>query len=571
MSKKTPRVYTKANTLRQITLANMQKRPEKVAYKYQNREKEIVDVTFADFYYTTEKLIAAFKKSGLAGKRIAIIGETCREWLEMFFATISSGSVAIPFDKELLVTEIKGFIEISKADAIFFSPKYAKKYTELKEAGALDNLEYIIPADLSEMEGVDDKRVVPFYDFISGAEIETIMPSEIMRAKPRGEMCIMLFTSGTTGSSKCVMLSERNIIACANSACESTNFSEEDVLLSVLPLHHTYELAINIAISMYGATVCINDSLKTVLKNLKLYKPTGLVLVPLFLTTFNKKIWDEVKKKGMENKLKLGMTVSNAMRFVGIDMREKLFSEILSAFGGNLKKIICGGAAMEASLMKTFDALGIEVCEGYGITECSPLIAVNPYYKRKIGSVGPAVPCCEVRIDGESTDEKGRVVGEIIVKGENVMIGYYDNPEANADVFTDDGWFRTGDLGYMDSDGYIYITGRKKSVIVLNNGKNVFPEEIEEYLGKIESIKECVVVGRDKGDGSEIMLTAVVFPDFDAYPEDEPIDNIAEDIKKQVLDMNRNLPSFKQIRNIDIRKTEFEKTTTRKIKRFLVK
>ena len=571
MSKKTPRVYTKANTLRQITLANMQKRPEKAAYKYQNKEKEIVEVTFADFYYTTEKLISAIKKAGLAGKRIAIIGETCPEWLEMFFATISSGAVAIPFDKELLVTEIKGFIDISKADAIFFSPKYAKKYTELKEAGALDNLEYIIPADISEMEGVEDKRVVPFYDFIAGAEIETIMPSEIMRAKPRGEMCIMLFTSGTTGSSKCVMLSERNIMACANSACASTNFSDEDVLLSVLPLHHTYELAINIAIAMYGATVCINDSLKTVLKNLKLYKPTGLVLVPLFLTTFNKKIWDEVKKKGMENKLKLGMTASNAMRFVGIDMRDKLFSEILSAFGGNLKKIICGGAAMEASLMKTFDALGIEVCEGYGITECSPLIAVNPYYKRKIGSVGPAVPCCEVRIDGESTDEKGRVVGEIIVKGENVMIGYYDNPEANAEVFNDDGWFRTGDLGYMDSEGYIYITGRKKSVIVLNNGKNVFPEEIEEYLGKIESIKECVVVGRDKGDGSEIMLTAVVFPDFDAYPADESIDNIAEDIKKQVLEINRKLPSFKQIRNIDIRKTEFEKTTTRKIKRFLVK
>ncbi len=571
MSKKTPRVYTKANTLRQITLANMQKRPEKVAYKYQNREKEIVDVTFADFHYTTEKLIAAFKKTGLAGKRIAIIGETCPEWLEMFFATISSGAVAIPFDKELLVTEIKGFIEISKADAIFFSPKYAKKYTELKEAGALDSLEYIIPADLSEMEETEDDRIVPFYDFVTGAEAETIMPSEIMRAKPRGEMCIMLFTSGTTGSSKCVMLSERNIVACANAACESTNFSDEDVLLSVLPIHHTYELAINIAIAMYGATVCINDSLKTVLKNLKLYKPTGLVLVPLFLTTFNKKIWDEVKKKGMEKKLKMGMTASNAMRAFGIDMREKLFAEILAAFGGNLKKIICGGAAMEASLMKTFDALGIEVCEGYGITECSPLIAVNPYYKRKLGSVGPAVPCCEVRIDGESTDEKGRVIGEIIVKGENVMIGYYDNIEANLDVFTDDGWFRTGDLGYMDSDGYIYITGRKKSVIVLNNGKNVFPEEIEEYLGKIENIKECVVVGRDKGDGSEIMLTAVVFPDFDAYPEDEPIDNIADDIKKQVLELNRSLPSFKQIRNIDIRKTEFEKTTTRKIRRFLVK
>ena len=571
MPRKTPRVYTHANTLRQITLANMQKRPEKAAFRYQNKAKEIVDVTYADFHYTTEKLIAAFKKKGLAGKRIAIIGESCPEWLETFFAVISSGSVAIPFDKELLFTEIKGFMDISKADAIFFSPKYAKNYAALKDAGALDNVELIIPADLSEMEGVEDERIVPFYDLVASAEAETIMPSDIMRAQPRGEMCVMLFTSGTTGSSKCVMLSERNIMACTNAACESTDFYDHDVLLSVLPLHHTYELAINVAIMMYGATICINDSLKNVLKNLKLFKPTGLVLVPLFLTTFNKKIWDEVKKKGMENKLKLGMTASNALRFVGVDMRDKLFSEILAAFGGNLKKVICGGAAMEASLMKTFDSLGITVCEGYGITECSPLISVNPYYKRKLGSVGPAVPCCEVRIDGESTDEKGRVVGEIIVKGDNVMIGYYDNEEANHDVFTDDGWFRTGDLGYMDSEGYIYITGRKKSVIVLNNGKNVFPEEIEEYLGKIENIKECVVVGRDKGDGSEIMLTAVVYPDFDAYPADEPIDNIAADIKKQILDMNRQLPSFKQIRNIDIRKTEFEKTTTRKIKRFLVK
>lgn len=571
MSKKTQRIYTHAETLREITLTNFRKRPEKVAFKYQNRDGEIVEVTFADFYFITEKLISAIKKKGLAGKRIAIIGETCPEWLEMFFAAISAGSVVIPFDKELLVNEIKGFIEISQADAIFFSPKYAKKYAELKEAGALDRLEYIIPVSKAEMGEFDDERVVEFADFIDGAEMENILPSEVMRAKSRGDMSVMLFTSGTTGSSKCVMLSERNIITCANSACESVNFSEDDVVLSVLPLHHTYELTINVAIAMYGATVCINDTLKHVLKNMKLFKPTGMVIVPLFLTTFNKKIWDEVKKKGMEKKLKLGMTASNALRTVGVDMREKLFGEILSAFGGRLNKIICGGAAMEASLMKTFDALGIEVCEGYGITECSPLIAVNPYYKRKVGSVGPAVPCCEVRIDGETTDEKGRVVGEILVKGTNVMIGYYDNEEANLDVFTDDGWFRTGDIGYTDSEGYIYITGRKKSVIVLNNGKNVFPEEIEEYLGKIESIKECVVVGRDKGDGSEIMLTAVIFPDFALYPEDESIDNIADDIKKQVLELNRSLPSFKQIRNIDIRKTEFEKTTTKKIKRFLVK
>lgn len=569
--KKTQKLYTTATNLRQITLSNNQKRPEKLVFKYLDGKGGVAELTYADFHYRCEKTISAIRKHGLEGKRIAVIGETCPEWVEMFCAVISAGSVVIPFDKELLVNEIKGFIEISKADAIFLAPKYSKKYTELKEAGALDRLEYIISANLDELGETDDTRVISLDDFIADAEPENILPSEIMRKKSRGDMCIMLFTSGTTGSSKCVMLSERNIIACVNSACDSVNFTENDVTMSVLPMHHTYELAITIAEMMYGVTICINDNLKHVLKNLKLFKPTGMVLVPLFVTTFNKKIWDEVRKKGKEKQLKLGMTASNTLRYVGVDVRRKLFGDILEAFGGNLCKIICGGAAMDPSLMKMFDSIGIELCEGYGITECSPLIAVNPYYKRKFGSVGPAVPSCEVKIDAETTDEHGRIIGEILVKGENVMIGYYDNPEANLEVFTDDGWFRTGDLGYMDNEGYIYITGRKKSVIVLNNGKNVFPEEIEEYLSKIENIKECVVVGRDKGDGSEVMLTAVIFPDFAAYPEDEPIDAIAEDIKSQVLSLNRSLPSFKQIRNIDIRKTEFEKTTTKKIKRFLVK
>ncbi len=571
MAKKTPREFSRSSTLRQLILTNVQRRAEKPLFRYLTGPNQVAEMTYGEFYTKCEKAISAIKEKGLAGKRIAVIGETCPEWIITFFSVISAGSVVIPFDKELLVSEIKGFLEISKADAIMFSPKYAKKYSELKEAGALDNLEYIITASKEEMGEFEDDRVVSFEDFIADAEPECILPSEIMRAKPRGEMSIMLFTSGTTGSSKCVMLSERNLVSCANAACESVNFTDEDMTMSVLPMHHTYELAITVAEMMYGVTVCINDNLKHVLKNLKLFKPTSMVLVPLFVTTFHKKICDEVRKKGKEKQLKLGMTASNAMRFVGVDMRSKLFGDILGAFGGNLKKIICGGAAMNPDLMGFFDSIGIEVCEGYGITECSPLIAVNPYYKRKYGSVGPAVPCCEVMIDGESTDEQGRLVGEILVKGENVMIGYYDNPEANNDVFTEDGWFKTGDIGYMDSDKYIYITGRKKSVIVLNNGKNVFPEEIEEYLAKIESIKECVVIGRDKGDGSEVMLTAVIFPDFAAYPENEAIDTIAEDIKKQVLDLNRELPSFKQIRNIEIRKTEFEKTTTKKIKRFLVK
>ena len=259
------------------------------------------------------------------------------------------------------------------------------------------------------------------------------------------------------------------------------------------------------------------------------------------------------------------------MKKMGIDMRRKIFSEILSAFGGNLEKIICGGAAMNPELMKFFENLGITLCEGYGITECSPLIAVNPYYKRRVGSVGPAADCCEVRIDAESVDENGNLTGEIQVRGENVMLGYYKNPEADAEVFTEDGWFRTGDVGHLDKDGYIYITGRCKSVIVLENGKNVFPEEIEEYLDAVKEIAECVVVGRKKEGGEEVYLTAVVYPDFNAYEKNTDISEIAADIKAKVQTLNKKLPSFKQIRNIEIRKNEFEKTTTRKIKRFLVK
>ncbi len=570
MAKKTERIFTNAANIRQLVYINNQKRPGKVLFRYFDREGNLEEITYGAFFEKVEKIIASIKEKNLVGKRIAIIGENCPEWIEFFCAAIAAGCVVIPFDKELLVEEIKGFIELGKVDAIVFSPRFSKKYAEFKEAGALDILEYIIPASTAEIEDDGDKRVVSLDDFIKDATPEIITPSEIMRARPRGDMSIMLFTSGTTGSSKCVMLSERNIMACAKSACEAVDFSENDVTMSVLPIHHTYELTITICEMLYGMTSCINDNLKHVLKNLKLFKPTSMVLVPLFVSTFNKKIWDEVKKKGKERQFRLGMTAANTLKLVGIDMRRKLFSDVLDAFGGNLEKLICGGAAMDPELMKMFDTLGIDLCEGYGITECSPLISVNPYYRKKYGSVGPAVSCCEVKIDAESTDEEGRMVGEILAKGENVMVGYFDNLEANMQVFTDDGWFRTGDVGYMDSDGYLYITGRKKTVIVLSNGKNVFPEEIEEYLDKIDSIAESVVVGRQKDNG-ETEVTAVVYPNFDMYPVGIDIGIIAEDIKKKVTELNRHLPTFKQIRNIDVRKTEFEKTTSRKIKRFLVK
>lgn len=561
-----------AKTLRAISKYNGLKRPDKVAYRYFGKDKEIVEVTYGQNSEIIENMICALREGGFEGKRIALIGETCPEWLQSYFAIISAGAVAIPFDKELAYDQIRGFLDIAEANAIIMSPKYSQRYEEMNAAGVFDNLELVIRVDDGSEWIIGDEKLVKFSDFVKKGEgLDRDSDADIMRRNARGDMSIMLFTSGTTGTSKCVMLSERNQIACARSAVRATDFSESDVMLSVLPIHHTYELTINVAIQSHGATCCLNDSLKNVVKNLGIFKPTGIVVVPLFATTFHKKIVDSVKKKGKENQLKIGMLASGAMKKVGVDMRRKLFSEILSAFGGNLQKIICGGAAMNPELMKFFDNLGITLCEGYGITECSPLIAVNPYYARKKGSVGPACDCCEVRIDAEEVDENGNLTGEIQVRGENVMLGYYKNPEANAEVFTEDGWFRTGDIGRMDKDGYLYITGRCKSVIVLENGKNVFPEEIEEYLEVIEEIAECVVVGRKKEGGEEVVLTAVVYPDFTKYEKNADINDIAADIKAKVTAINKKVPSFKQIRNIEIRKTEFEKTTTRKIKRFLVK
>ncbi|MBQ4097093.1 MAG: AMP-binding protein, partial [Clostridia bacterium] len=239
-----------------------------------------------------------------------------------------------------------------------------------------------------------------------------------------------------------------------------------------------------------------------------------------------------------------------------------------AAFGGRLHKIICGGAAMNPELIPIFESFGISIYEGYGITECAPLVAVTPYYKRKCGSVGPAVPCCEVRIEGLETNEDGYVTGEIQVKGDNVMLGYMD-PEANAAAFTDDGWFKTGDIGHMDNDGYIYITGRLKSVIVLENGKNVFPEEIEEYLDSIDEIEESVVIGREAEDGT-VKLVAVVYPASESFPEKSE-EELRATIQKAVAELNKKNPSFKQIHKLEFRKTPFEKTTTKKIKRHLVK
>lgn len=562
--KKNERVYPSVSSFKEL-IDVFEARGDRVAFMYPVK-KVFETLSYADFAAEIKAIAAGLDRTGLAGKRIAVIGETSHQWIASYFAVIATGGAIIPMDKELAVEEIEGFLSGVEAEAVFYAASFNQKVAHAIESHP--TLRMFIPFEPAE--NTASERILPLAALIETGKT-ALEEGYTLPDRNDKDMAVMLFTSGTTGTSKCVMLCEHNIIATANAACASVNFNSEDRTLSVLPLHHTYEMTIMVASLIYGLHIGINDSLRNLMRNMTEVKPTALILVPLFINTIYKRIWDSAKKRGKDKLLRRMIPVSDAMKKVGLDLRRKLFKSVLDAFGGELRKIICGGAPLNPEMVKNFYSFGIQICEGYGITECSPLISVSPYFAQKRGSVGPAVPCCKTRIADGTVGDKGYVEGEIQVMGENVMLGYYNNDEANALAFTEDGWYRTGDVGYMDEDDYIYITGRMKSVIVLENGKNVFPEEIEEYLESIEEIAECVVVGRKGEDGETVNLTAVVYPNRDLFPEETTNEEIHRVIYGKILELNKKIATFKRIKALEIRDEEFEKTTSRKIKRHLVK
>ncbi len=564
MNHVTPRASDVLDLLEQI-----RDHGDRIAYRYYVG-KEIKDMTYGQLHTTVTECAAALDTMGLKGCRIAVIGDTSPQWIATYMATLAAGCVAVPMDKELDVAEICKFLDIVEAKAIVYSKSFNEKFVDAIQ-NSKTGVQYFIPVTPA-YDSTFDPKVISFDEVLAKGRARIAESGYTFPAvESRETMAEMLFTSGTTGTSKCVMLSQKNIFAAVNAACETVCFSPEDVIMSVLPVHHTYELMCLIAASLFGMEVCINDTLRHVMKNLQVFKPTGLVLVPLFLNTMYKKIWSEATRTGKDKALKLALATSKTLLSMGIDVRRKLFKTVLDSFGGRLDHIICGGAKLNPDLIAAFEDFGISVFEGFGITECSPLTNVTPYYNRKYGSIGPSVPCCRCRIADAQEGEHGYPEGELQIKGDNVMMGYYNNPEANETAFTEDGWFRTGDVAYKDEDGYVYITGRMKSVIVLENGKNVFPEEIEEYLDEIEAIAECVVIGRKAKDSDEVILTVVAYPNYEKLPSGVSEEVIHETIYKQIMQINRRLPSFKQMKALELRSTEFEKTTSKKIKRHLVK
>lgn len=560
---KTPRRCTEVKNAIDL-LCVMERHGDRTAFTYY-KGKELANLSYAHFSAMIRETAAGLDALGYAGKRIALIGESSPEWLCIYLAVLAGGGVIIPLDKELAVEEIANFLIRAKADAIAFSTSFSEKFLDLTEK--VPTLQLLISFSLDET--LQTKNAGLYCDLSQLINSGRTKTEYHFPDTDVNSLAEFLFTSGTTGTSKCVMLSQKNIFSVVTAAAQTVDFCPEDTVVSILPLHHTYELACTMAELDYGMHICINDSLRHLMRNFEKFQPTGLVLVPLIVNTMYKKIWSEAAKQKKTKKLKMGILLSNALRKIGIDRRAQMFAEVRQAFGGKLVKIISGGAAISPEVITAMDDFGIAVYEGYGITECAPLTCVTPYYARKCGSVGPSVPCCKVRIFADGAEVPAFCEGEIQIHGDNVMLGYCDDAEANAAAFTEDGWFRTGDVGYMDRDGYVYITGRLKSVIVLESGKNVFPEEIEEYLSHIDLIAESVVLGRKQGE--HVVLTAVVYPAYPKFPPESKQEEVEAAIRKAILALNKKLPGFKQIQQVEFRNTEFEKTTTKKIKRHLVK
>lgn len=527
---------------------------DKIAFMYKEG-KENIEVTYAKFQEDTIALGTAITELGLNDKHIACIGDNSYKWLTTYLTVLKSDGVFVPVDKELPIEDIINILKSSDSEILFYAEKY-EKYVEqiLREA---TNIKFLIGFSRKE----ESNNVLSYDRFIEdGRKSFNAGNQKYLKLKSDpNSLKLLVYTSGTTGMAKGVMLTENNLISCVYYGLQvATVYSR---CLSVLPYHHTYEGVAGILVALHHhSTICINDSLKNVLKNLQFYKPDYIYVVPAFAELFYKKIISNAKENKKYGIMKTMIVVSNALRKIGIDVRKKLFKAVHNAFGGNLREIVCGGAPIRPEVGKFFDDIGIDLLNGYGITECSPLVSVNRPYFNDCRTVGVVLPCCEVKI--VNPDEDGN--GEVHVKGKIVMLGYYNDEERTNEVLKD-GWFNTGDYGNINKKGQLSITGRKKNLIVLNNGKNVFPEEIEAYVARVPYVQEVVVRGI-KEDGREVGLQAEVFLNQDMV-KSMGIEDVHEALKKDISNVTKELPVYKKVTDIKIRENEFVKTTTNKIKR----
>ena len=536
-------------TIRDIINNSNNKYKDVIAIQ-EKKNKKIVSYTYEqlrnDVYALGTKLI----DMGLKDKHIAIVGENSYNWIVSYLAIITGVGVAVPLDKELDSEQISKLLEKGDASAVLFSKGFLSSIDEIIENSKLE-----FAACLNDTDKYTDVQTLINEGRQLINEGSTVYEDSIVNVN---ELNVIMFTSGTTGFNKGVMISQNNLLVNIEQSCKAFGIYHKTV--AVLPFHHIYENVCGMMAPIaMGMNIFINDSLKYLSKNLKLVKPEMEVMVPLFLETMEKSIRVELKRMNVEKVFENSIKVSNFLLKSGIDLRRLLFRKVHANFGGKLKAIVCGGAALKPELITFFGDIGITIHNGYGITECTPLISVNLNKKGDHFSVGKIFSSCQVKIDNKN--EEG--IGEILVKGPNVMIGYYKDDESNEKSFTN-GWFRTGDYGSIDADKNLVICGRKKNLIVLSNGKNVHPEELEGYIYEMMTyVKESLVYIDKNKKGSEVISTYVYLDqDFSSGKSLEELESILkEDLKK----VNKKLPSFKKIQHIYIKEEEFEKNSSKKI------
>ena len=527
----------------------------------EGKDKTYENITYKMLLGHINALGTKLYNMGLKNKRIAILGRNRYEWALGHLTTLLGGIVSIPLDKDLQIDELENSLIRSTADAIYFDEKYIEKIEEIKNRNTTNVKKYIC---MSKMAGYDD-----IYSLKEeGQKLLEEGNKEYISAKiDENAMNILLFTSGTTSKSKAVMLSQKNIASNIYAMQRVEDIRSTDSNLAFLPMHHIFGSTCLIMMLACGVRTSFPDGLRYVAQNLKEYEVSVFVGVPLLVEAIYNKVVKEIDKQGKTKLIKNAIRVSNFLLKFHIDIRRKLFKQIIDQLGGKMRFVISGGAPLDPKIQKGFIDLGIDMVQGYGLTETSPVIAAENMYKSRTGSIG--IPMENVTIEIVNKDDNG--IGELRAKGPNVMLGYYENEEETKNVLKD-GWFYTGDLGYIDKDGFIFITGRQKNMIVLKNGKKIFPEEIETLVNRIDLVEECMVFGMpDEKDKNDVKLSVKVVYNKDEVKQkygdisfEEIRDIIWDRIKNEV---NTTVPRYKHIMNMILTDKELIKTTTKKVKR----
>ena len=554
----------KYRDLKEMLVKSGEKYGDRPAYLFRTEEPgKLREITHREFRNQINQLGTKLIDMGLKNKRIAVIGENCYEWAVSYLSIVTGTGIVVPLDKALPANEIGSLILRSEVEAIFYTDKYDDIMNEIKEKNNT-KIKYFISmkSDKNENDVYSFKQLIEEGKALLENGDRRFLDAEI---NP-DVMGIMLFTSGTTAMSKAVMLSHDNIVSNLFDITSVIKLVPEDRMLSFLPLHHTFESTVGFLYPIScGCAIVFCDGIRHIGDNIKEFDITAMISVPALFEGMYRKVKKGIEKKGKWQKVEKGVKISNFLRKFGIDLRQKLFKEVHEAVETKLRLFVAGGAALDPEYEKGFLDLGFTIYQGYGLTETSPVVAAEDDKFQRLGSIGKAFPSLDVKI--EDPNEEG--IGELLVKGPTVMLGYYNNEEATKETVEPDGWLHTGDLAKIDKDGYIFITGRKKFVIVLKNGKNIYPEELEALVNKIEGVKESFVYGKPEDDGDFKICAKIVY-DIDLVREIYNVNSeeeTKEAIWNEVKKINKQMPAYKYIREIIVTDKDLIKTTTQKIKR----